>query len=149
MLNKKALVAVAALLVLMVASPALAAQEGGLESAFEHRLWIALATAFGMAIASAGCGMAQGRAVSAACEALPGWQRRESGEPDAVAGLADVMCQRRDPPIRSLERLLLLLFVLALARDTERHARRPCSRPPSPSPSLDVARQQPVRMIED
>ena len=68
MLRKKGLVALSALLLVLVASPAMAAGQG--DAAPSPMLWIPLATALGMAVASAGCGMAQGRAVSAACEGI-------------------------------------------------------------------------------
>jgi len=70
MLRKKGLLTLSALLLVLVATPALAAAPGQEEAATSPQMWIALATAFGMAIASAGCGMAQGRAVSAACEGI-------------------------------------------------------------------------------
>ena len=68
MLRKKGLVALSALLLVLVATPALAGQEEAAQTS--HQMWIALAAAFGMAIASAGCGMGQGMAVSAACQGI-------------------------------------------------------------------------------
>ncbi len=54
---------------LLVAVPAFAQGDatGGAGSAVN---WVALTSGFAMAIASAGCGYAQGKAASAACEGL-------------------------------------------------------------------------------
>ena len=72
MSRKKSLVALSALLFLMVALPAMAAaaQEGAPTGPDDVRMGIAIAAAFGMAIASGLCGSAQGRAVAAACEGM-------------------------------------------------------------------------------
>lgn len=72
MSRKKGLVALSALLVLMVTAPALAAsaQVGAATGPDDIRMWIAVAAAFGMAIASSACGIAQGRAVAAACDGM-------------------------------------------------------------------------------
>jgi len=59
------LVAVAAL----AAAPAFA-QGTGAAAASGGVNWVALTSGFAMAIASAGCGYAQGKAASAACEGL-------------------------------------------------------------------------------
>ena len=73
MSKKNALVALSTMLLLMVAAPALAAApvqgEGGAD-VNSVRVAIAIASAFGMGIASGLCGLAQGRAVSAACEGM-------------------------------------------------------------------------------
>lgn len=71
MSRKKGLVGLSVMVLLLMAAPAWATTpiQGDLVSG-DARMWIALATAFGMAIASAGCGMAQGRAVVAACEGI-------------------------------------------------------------------------------
>lgn len=56
------------LVLLFIATPAFAQEgEGGAEGAVN---WVALTSGFSMAIASAVCGLAQGRAISAACEGL-------------------------------------------------------------------------------
>ena len=68
MLSKKGLAALFVLLLVLVATPAQAGQEDAAQTS--HQMWIALSTAFGMAIASAGCGMGQGMAVSAACQGI-------------------------------------------------------------------------------
>ena len=72
MSRKKGLVALSALLFLMVALPAMAAsaQENAPTGPDDVRMGIAVAAAFGMAIASSFCGTAQGRAVAAACEGM-------------------------------------------------------------------------------
>lgn len=67
---KKGLVALSAFLLVLVAQPALAAQDVVPSGDNDIRMWIAVAAALGMAIASSFCGMAQGRAVSAACEGM-------------------------------------------------------------------------------
>jgi F-type H+-transporting ATPase subunit c len=55
-------------LLLVMATPALAqGGEGGEGNAVN---WVAITSGFSMAIASAICGLAQGRAISSACEAL-------------------------------------------------------------------------------
>jgi F-type H+-transporting ATPase subunit c len=74
MSRKKGLVALSALLVLMVAAPAMGAAAQAMSDAptgpDDIRMWIAIAAAFGMAIASSVCGTAQGRAVASACEGM-------------------------------------------------------------------------------
>jgi len=54
---------------LFLAAPAFA-QEAGAKAAASAVNWVALTSGFAMAIASAGCGYAQGKAASAACEGL-------------------------------------------------------------------------------
>ena len=54
---------------LLLAAPAFA-QEAGAKAASNTVNWVALTSGFAMAIASAGCGYAQGKAASAACEGL-------------------------------------------------------------------------------
>ena len=54
---------------LLLAAPALG-QGGGAAAAGSTVNWVALTSGFAMAIASAGCGFAQGRAAAAACEGL-------------------------------------------------------------------------------
>lgn len=72
MSRKKALVALSALIAVVVMLPATAvfAQEEGATNDADIGMWIAMAAGFSMAIASAVCGMAQGRAVSVACEGM-------------------------------------------------------------------------------
>ncbi len=54
-------------ILLVMATPAFAQEEGG-EGGNVN--WVAITSGFSMAIASAVCGLGQGRAISAACEAL-------------------------------------------------------------------------------
>ncbi len=71
MSRKKGLVALCALLLLMVALPAMAASAQEAPTGPDDvRMGIAVAAALGMAIASGLCGAAQGRAVAAACEGM-------------------------------------------------------------------------------
>lgn len=51
-------------------APAAYAQEGAATPAASGPNWLALAGAFGMAIAAAGCGYAQSRVAGAACEGM-------------------------------------------------------------------------------
>ena len=53
---------------LVMATPAFAQEEGGEDGGNVN--WVAITSGFSMAIASAVCGLGQGRAISAACEAL-------------------------------------------------------------------------------
>lgn len=52
--------------VMMFTSPVFAQGGGGTD----HASWVVISAGFGMAIASAICGLAQGKAISAACEGL-------------------------------------------------------------------------------
>jgi F-type H+-transporting ATPase subunit c len=54
-------------IVLAFATPVFAQGDGGGGSAVN---WVAITSGFSMAIASAVCGLAQGKAISAACEGL-------------------------------------------------------------------------------
>lgn len=70
MTTKRSLIALAALL-LSVATPAVAvAQEGAATSDADVVMWIAITAGFAMSIASAVCGLAQGRSVTAACDGI-------------------------------------------------------------------------------
>lgn len=64
---KKSLWVLAGFLLFVGATPALAQEPGGAASAVN---WVALASGFSMAIASAFCGLAQGKATAAAVEAM-------------------------------------------------------------------------------
>ena len=55
------------LVLLAVAAPVFAQGEGG---AADQGKWVAITSGFAMAIASSVCALAQGRAISAACESL-------------------------------------------------------------------------------
>ncbi len=54
---------------LAMATPVLAQAEGE-ASAGNNQMWIAITSGFAMAIASSMCGLAQGKAIAAACESL-------------------------------------------------------------------------------
>jgi F-type H+-transporting ATPase subunit c len=55
----------------LLLAPAVFAQEGGAAApAAKGTNWIAISGAFGMALAAAGCGIAQSRVASAACEGM-------------------------------------------------------------------------------
>ena len=54
-------------ILLVMATPALAQGEGGEGGGVN---WVALTSGFSMAIASSVCGLAQGRAITAACEGM-------------------------------------------------------------------------------
>jgi len=74
MTRKRAWIALTAVLIVFTAAPVLAAApQGEAEMATgdgDVMMWIAIASAFGMAIASSVCGMSQGRSVVAACEGI-------------------------------------------------------------------------------
>jgi len=76
MSRKKGLVALSALFLVMLITPALALAapaQDTIEVATgpdDVKMWIAIISAASMAVASSMCGMAQGRAVMAACEGM-------------------------------------------------------------------------------
>jgi len=76
MSRKKGLVALSALFLIMVVTPAIAlaapAQDAvaAPTNADDVKMWIAIIAAASMSVASSMCGMAQGRAVMAACEGM-------------------------------------------------------------------------------
>ncbi|MGD8818256.1 MAG: ATP synthase F0 subunit C [Acidobacteriota bacterium] len=76
MSRTKAVVALSVLLALVVLMPAMAAfaqMEGGGDAptnVYDIQVWIAIIAAAAMGVASSMCGMAQGRAVSVACEGM-------------------------------------------------------------------------------
>ena len=55
--------------VLMFSTP-IFAQEAGAGGGMVHADWVVISAGFAMAIASSICGLAQGKAISAACEGL-------------------------------------------------------------------------------
>ena len=61
-----------------IAAPAAFAAEGGAAGGGTN--WVAISTAFGMAIAAFGCGIGQSRVASAACEGMA----RNPGAADAI-----------------------------------------------------------------
>lgn len=68
---------------LVLASPMFGAEPAG-SAANPNAHWILVAAAFAMAIASAICGLAQGKAISAACEGMG----RNPGAAAAIRGIA-------------------------------------------------------------
>ena len=67
-MQRKVLMWLFAIAGMLLAAPAFA--DGGATPAASTVNWVALTSGFAMAIASAGCGYAQGKAASAACEGL-------------------------------------------------------------------------------
>jgi F-type H+-transporting ATPase subunit c len=65
---RKFAVIMLAVLAIALLTPAAFAAEGGAVVAGTN--WVAITSGFAMAIASAGCGLAQGKATAAACEGL-------------------------------------------------------------------------------
>lgn len=61
-----------------LAAPAAFAAEGGASGGGTN--WVAISTAFGMAIAAFGCGLGQSRVASSACEGMA----RNPGAADAI-----------------------------------------------------------------
>jgi F-type H+-transporting ATPase subunit c len=66
------------LLFLTVATPVFAQAEGGAPA--EKSQWLLITSGFGMALAAAGCGYAQSRALTAACEGVS----RNPGATDTI-----------------------------------------------------------------
>ncbi len=67
-----------ALVAVSLVAPAAYAQGG--EKAAGGTTWVAISSAFGMAVAAAGCGIAQSRVASSACEGMA----RNPGAADAI-----------------------------------------------------------------
>ena len=67
-MKRKVLLGLVAIAGFLLAAPAFA--QGGGTAASGAVNWVALTSGFAMAIASAGCGYAQGKAASSACEGL-------------------------------------------------------------------------------
>lgn len=78
-MKKLATVLLVALAVCLLA-PAAFAQEAGAVPPKTGVNWVAIAAAFGMALAAAFCGLAQSRVASAACEGMA----RNPGASDAI-----------------------------------------------------------------
>jgi F-type H+-transporting ATPase subunit c len=68
--RKSILIVVITAILLISAIPAFAQPEGGAAATGGKSQWLIIASAFGMALAAAGCGYAQSRAVSSACEGV-------------------------------------------------------------------------------
>ncbi len=67
-------------LVLVTAMPAFAEDAAGTAATEGKSQWLLIASAFGMALAAAGCGYAQSRALTAACEGVS----RNPGATDTI-----------------------------------------------------------------
>lgn len=78
--KKPVLAVMIALIFLAWAIPAFAQGETGAKAAKEKGQWLLIASAFGMALAAAGCGYAQSRALTAACEGVS----RNPGATDTI-----------------------------------------------------------------
>ena len=69
---------------LVLAAPMFGAEQAAKEAAAANIHWILASCAIAMAIASGLCGLAQGKAVSAACEGMG----RNPGASDGIRGIA-------------------------------------------------------------
>ena len=69
-----------AVILLVWVVPVFAQSEAGAAPAAGKSQWLIIASAFGMAIAAAGCGYAQSRALTAACEGVS----RNPGATDTI-----------------------------------------------------------------
>jgi F-type H+-transporting ATPase subunit c len=67
---KKTSILFLAVLAVMMLAPAVFAQEGGAAATAAGTNWVAITAGFSMALAAAGCGYAQSKATSAACESI-------------------------------------------------------------------------------
>jgi F-type H+-transporting ATPase subunit c len=78
--RKSILLFVIAGIFLVAAMPAFAQSEAAAAPTGEKSQWLLIASAFGMALAAAGCGYAQSRALTAACEGVS----RNPGATDTI-----------------------------------------------------------------
>lgn len=78
--RKPVLAVMIALIFLAWAIPVFAQGETGAAATKEKGQWLLIASAFGMALAAAGCGYAQSRALTAACEGVS----RNPGATDTI-----------------------------------------------------------------
>jgi F-type H+-transporting ATPase subunit c len=68
--RKSVLIVMISVILLVWVVPVFAQAEGGAAATGGKSQWLIIASAFGMALAAAGCGYAQSRAVSSACEGV-------------------------------------------------------------------------------
>jgi len=81
MSRKLVLAVLLSLSLLVIAAPVLAQAEGGQAAkAVEKGQWLLITSGFAMAVAAAGCGYAQSRALTAACEGVS----RNPGASDTI-----------------------------------------------------------------
>ena len=78
--RKSALMFMIVVVFLACVVPVFAEGEAGTAAAKEKSQWLLIASAFGMALAAAGCGYAQSRALTAACEGVS----RNPGATDTI-----------------------------------------------------------------
>lgn len=78
--RKSVLIAMISVVVLLSVVPVFAQAEAGAPAAAGKGQWLIIASAFGMALAAAGCGYAQSRALAAACEGVS----RNPGATDTI-----------------------------------------------------------------
>src|SRR5512139_1556688 len=78
--RKSVLVLMITVILLVCVIPAFAQGEAGAAAAPAKSQWLLIASAFGMALAAAGCGYAQSRALTAACEGVS----RNPGATDTI-----------------------------------------------------------------
>jgi F-type H+-transporting ATPase subunit c len=79
-MGRKSVFALMTAVVLVVWAVPVFAQEAGAAPAGGDRQWLIIGSAFAMAIAAAGCGYAQSRALTAACEGVS----RNPGATDTI-----------------------------------------------------------------
>ncbi len=78
--RKSVLFVMIAVILLVYVIPAFAQSEAGAVAAKGKSQWLIIASAFGMALAAAGCGYSQSRAVSSACDGVS----RNPGATDTI-----------------------------------------------------------------
>jgi F-type H+-transporting ATPase subunit c len=80
-MGRKSFLALMILVILIIwAIPVFAQPEGGAAATGAKNQWLIIASAFAMAIAAAGCGYAQSRALTAACDGVS----RNPGATDTI-----------------------------------------------------------------
>jgi F-type H+-transporting ATPase subunit c len=78
--RKTVLIVMISVILLIWVVPVFAQGEGGATATGGKSQWLIIASAFGMALAAAGCGYAQSRALAAACEGVS----RNPGATDTI-----------------------------------------------------------------
>ncbi len=80
MTRRLVLAVLVGLALLTIVIPVLAQGEAGAATGGGNQQWLLISSAFGMALAAAGCGYAQSKALSAACEGVS----RNPGATDTI-----------------------------------------------------------------